>query len=97
MVFGKKYANIVMQAAEKGIQDEIDEQLRILNERGIKEDVIRKQIIEMRDATYDHFDKQTESNKINVDDLKSKGELGYYLYLLGQVSTTAALRLSRKI
>ncbi|TNV76019.1 hypothetical protein FGO68_gene5374 [Halteria grandinella] len=95
LLLGKQYANIVFQAAEKGIQDEIDEQLRILNERGIREDEVRKQIIEMRDQTYDMFEKS--GNKVDVEGMKKRGEIGYYLYLLGTYSTTAAMRIGRKL
>ncbi len=35
LVLGKNYSNILLYSAEKGIMDEIDEQLRIMNERGI--------------------------------------------------------------
>ncbi len=53
MVLGKDYSNILLYSTEKAImvckiifqiklmQDEIDEQLRILNERGIKENELR--------------------------------------------------------
>ena len=58
-VLGKEYSNILLYSAEKGImvtffgilffQDEIDEQLRIFNERGIKEDSLRNEMIQIRD------------------------------------------------
>lgn len=77
MVLGKQYANVLLYSAEKGImvtdlkialtlslQDEIDEHLRIMNERGIKEEPLRKQMIEMRDTAYDQFS-QSE-NRVDI-------------------------------
>ena len=49
-------------------QDEIDESLRIMNEKGIKEEALRKQIIKIRDHTYDHY---TASEK-KIDFVRNK-------------------------
>ena len=37
--------DVLIRAVEKGIQDEMDEQLRILNDKGIKDRVLRDMII----------------------------------------------------
>ena len=38
--------------------------MRILNERRIKEEELRKQMIEIRDKTYDHFN--NSQNKVDI-------------------------------
>ncbi len=53
LVLGKEYTNLLIYSAEKGIMDEIDEQLRIMNERGIQEEELRQKLIQMRDQAYD--------------------------------------------
>jgi len=51
-VVGKDLTNLAIYEFEKQIQDQIDEQLRILNENKIKHDDIRMLIVKMRDEAY---------------------------------------------
>ena len=46
-------AEVILSAIEKGVQDEMDEQLRILNEKSIKDKDLRALIIQIRDDSYD--------------------------------------------
>ena len=84
--FGEERAKRVLSGIEKGIQNENDEQLRILNERGmlgkqdeskdesqiLSEKQMRKTILDLRDQSFDF----SESKEIQIDeddkDLKTK-------------------------
>ncbi len=50
---GEEKTQIMLYAFEKAIQDENDEQLRILNELGIEDKELRKMITGLRDKDYD--------------------------------------------
>ena len=53
LVLGKENATILLNGIEKGMQDEHDEQLRMLNDKNLKEPELRKLLIEMRDSGFD--------------------------------------------
>ena len=111
-LFGEEKAKRVLSGIEKGIQNENDEQLRILNERGMmgKEDgnkdeaqvlaeqQMRRSILELRDQSYDF----AESKEIQVDeddkDLRKKmSQDEWYLYQASKFVTIAVMRFSRKV
>eukprot|EP00347_Sterkiella_histriomuscorum_P020520 403337488 len=107
LFLGQKYTNVLLFSIEKGLQvfaqpyaqnflqDENDEQLRILNEKGIENHELRKQIIEIRDQSYEQFEK---SNRlIDVEQIKKEKSLEYALYQAGSWATSAAMRLSRNL
>ena len=64
----------ILKAIEKIVQDEMDEQLRILNEKGIKERTIRDMIIKVRDESYDaiHYDDSDGTDKLVFEDQTEK-------------------------
>ena len=47
------HRDVLVRAVEKGVQDEMDEQLRILNEKAIHDKHLRTLIIKIRDESYD--------------------------------------------
>lgn len=53
LLLGKERSELLLYSLEKGLQDENDEQLRILNEQSITEEGLRKHIREIRDSSYD--------------------------------------------
>ena len=63
-LLGEEKAKMVLAAIEKGVQNENDEQIRIFNERNIDDPQIRKQILKMRDDSYDFTDRK----EIKVDE-----------------------------
>ena len=65
---------------KKQEKEENDEQLRILNEKDIKEEEIRKQIIKMRDESYDYLNQKGEDQHNLKENLKEKDQFGYFLY-----------------
>ena len=52
---------MLIRAVEQSLQDEMDEQLRILNEKGIQDRELRDMIISIRDDSYDAMASQTEA------------------------------------
>ncbi|CDW88653.1 ubiquinone biosynthesis protein coq7 homolog [Stylonychia lemnae] len=94
-LLGTEKTNVLLYSIEKGIQDENDEQLRILNEQDIKDEELRKQIIQLRDRSYDQF--AQNNKKIDVEQIKKENGLSYAIYQTGTWATTAAMRLSRKL
>ena len=57
----EKEKNMLIRAVEQSLQDEMDEQLRILNEKGIKDRELRDMIISIRDDSYDAMAGQIEA------------------------------------
>ena len=53
MLLGAAKTDVMLYAFNKAIQDENDEQLRIMNERKIDNKELRQLIVEMRDRDYD--------------------------------------------
>ena len=47
---------LIVYSMDKAIQDENDEQLRILNDEGVTEEELRNLLVEMRDRSYDYFE-----------------------------------------
>ena len=45
--------SVFISGIGRGVQDEHDEQLRILNEEQISDPELRKQIVKMRDSSYE--------------------------------------------
>mmetsp|Transcript_10663 Transcript_10663/g.10778 ORF Transcript_10663/g.10778 Transcript_10663/m.10778 type:complete len:95 (+) Transcript_10663:561-845(+) len=77
-LLGKDYTSLLIYSMEKGIQDETDEHLRIMNERGIKEEEVRKALIQLRDSSYDFFHKH--NIKPDIDEISKEQGVEYYLY-----------------
>lgn len=53
VVLGEERAKLAVSGLEKGMQSEHDEQLRLLNDRNLKEPELRRLLIEMRDHGFD--------------------------------------------
>ena len=57
VVLGQEKTDLLLGAIEKGIQNDMDEQLRILNENEIEDAELRKLLIKIRDESFDLMDK----------------------------------------
>lgn len=62
LLLGAGPTNSLLWSLEKGMQDEHDEQLRILNEQGLQEPELRKVTIEMRDKGFDSVKDRPKSD-----------------------------------
>ena len=60
VVLGEDRAKLAVSGLEKGMQDEHDEQLRVLNDRDLKEPELRRLLIEMRDHGFDTIKGQVD-------------------------------------
>ena len=58
-MIGKETA--LIQGLEKGVQDEHDEQLRLLNAEQVSDAQLRQSSVEMRDRSYDLFNESQKS------------------------------------
>jgi len=81
----------MVAALEKGFQDEMDEQLRILNEKGIKDKEMRSLIIKGRDESYDALAAQGLDETLLEKQVKSP------IYQSTLYATMAVMRLSRQV
>ena len=68
----KKDRDILISAVEKGVQNEMDEQLRILNEKEIVDRSLRDMIIKVRDDSYDALASQGKDEDTLDEEQKSK-------------------------
>lgn len=67
-LMGEQSAKVVVSGLEKGMQDEHDEQLRVLNDRELQEPELRRLLIEMRDGGFDQM-----KGQVDLDKLKTEG------------------------
>ena len=87
----KNERDIFISAVEKGVQDEMDEQLRVLNDKGIKDKEMRKLIMKARDESYDAVTSREKSEEALEKEQKSP------IYQFGIYTTMAVMRLSRRL
>ena len=59
-VLGDATAKLAISGLEKGMQDEHDEQLRVLNDKDLQEPELRRLLIEMRDNGFDSMQGQVD-------------------------------------
>ena len=64
---GEEATKVVIGGTEKGMQDEHDEQLRILNDRGLQEGELRRLIVEMRDKGFDEVKEMGDGDEVKED------------------------------
>ena len=57
IVLGQEKTDLLVGAIEKGIQHDVDEQLRILNENEVDDAELRKLLIKIRDDSFELLDK----------------------------------------
>ena len=78
-MLGKEKTDILLGAIERGIQTDVDEQLRILNENEIEDAELRKLLIKMRDESFELMEKSGKMEKIEekIGDEKSSEYLIY--------------------
>ena len=89
-ILGEEKAKLVLAGIEKGVQNENDEQIRILNEKNIDDPVVRAQILKMRDESYDFTDrKEIKQNEDNATQDP--------LYQTAKVATQVLMRFARKV
>ena len=81
----------MVAAIEKGLQDEMDEQLRILNEKDIKDKDLRNLIIAVRDESYEAVASQGKDEASTERDQKTP------LHSVMANATLAVMRLSRSL
>ena len=95
MVLGRENAKYILCGMEKAIQEENDDQLRMFNDSEVKEEEIRKLIVEMRDDSYDHV-KNTE---MCIEDKKMKDDtsLQGYLYWAGKNVSSTMMKLAQRL
>lgn len=95
-VLSKDLNDLLVGGVEKGIQDEIDEQLRILNENNVEDKEVRKLIIKMRDESYDLMSDSGKLERIehSIEDKKSNE---YMLFTGSKWATISMMRLARQI
>ena len=70
---GKEKTDVMIGGIEKGIQDDIDEQLRMLNDKQIEDKELRQMIIKIRDNSYDLMEESGKLERVRkaTEDSKS--------------------------
>lgn len=62
LTLGEETTHALLRGLEKGMQDEHDEQLRLLNEKDLKMPELRQLLVHMRDSDPPHQTKDFENN-----------------------------------
>ena len=65
IVLGQEKTDLLVGAIEKGIQHDVDEQLRILNENEVDDAELRKLLIKIRDDSFELLDKSGKQTRID--------------------------------
>ena len=65
IILGQEKTDLLVGAIEKGIQHDVDEQLRILNENEVEDADLRKLLIKIRDDSFELLDKSGKQQKID--------------------------------
>lgn len=110
-IWGEDRAKKVLAGIEKGIQNECEEHIRIMNERDMtgrpvegegenpnlqRDKDIRKMVLNIRDESYDFVERQ----QMIVDEDKAGADMPqdqYYLYQASKYATVGMMRLARKV
>lgn len=67
VLIGETQAKLTISGLEKGMQDEHDEQLRVLNESNLQEPELRRLLIDMRDNGFDQMQGQVDTKNLNAE------------------------------
>ena len=96
IVLGQEKTDVLLGAIEKGIQNDVDEQLRILNENEVENTELRKLLIKMRDESFELMEKSGKQEKIErkIEDEKSTD---YLIYQAGSWATYTLMRVARQV
>jgi len=87
----KETKDVLVAAFENGLQNEHDEQLRILNEKDIQEPELRQSVVQMRDKGYDLL---SDAGKLIEPDSKTRDG---WLFSGASTATVGLMRLARSV
>ena len=96
IILGQDKTDLLVGAIEKGIQHDVDEQLRILNENEVEDADLRKLLIKIRDDSFELLDKSGKQQKID-EQIVDKKSPDYLIYQAGSWATFTIMRLARQV